>query len=42
MAIKDKFSTPANEAAGIISELSIDHDIQEEFPALASPSVTTI
>ena len=40
MAIKDKFSTPANEAAGIISELSIDHDIQEEFPALASPSVT--
>lgn len=40
MAIKDKFSTPANEAAGIISELSIDHDIQEEFPALASSSVT--
>lgn len=40
MAIKDKFSSPANEAAGIISELSIDHHIQEEFPALASSSVT--
>lgn len=36
MAIKDKFSTPANEAAGIIDELSIDHHIQEEFPNLAS------
>lgn len=36
MAIKDKFSTPANETAGIIDELSIDHHIQEEFPNLAS------
>ena len=36
MAIKDKFSSPANETAGIIDELSIDHHIQEEFPNLAS------
>ena len=36
MAIKDKFSTPENEAAGIIDELSIDHHIQVEFPNLAS------
>ena len=36
MAIKDKFSTPENETAGIIDELSIDHHIQVEFPNLAS------
>ena len=40
MAIKDKFSSPANEAAGIIDELSIDLDIQEEFPTFASSSAT--